>query len=237
MPYYTITELAVSISRIRSEAGIIITMECDQVKICGIDEAGRGALAGPIFAAAVILTNADTIKIRGLNLPLRDSKTLSPAQRQRIVGVIRKLKIPYSVERCSAARINHDGIQFANIQIIRNLIRKTEASVYIVDGNFKLGRTGQNSDKIRCIPHADGMVIPVMLAAITAKVLRDEYMARLNHRFPVYGWEQNAGYGTSKHIESIVANGSTRQHRQVFVATALSNYRSKSFGGMRFGKT
>jgi ribonuclease HII len=194
------------------------------ISVCGIDEAGRGALAGPLIAAAVIVSPADIGKIRKLNLTLRDSKLLSKNQRQKIMMQILKLNIQFKIEEISALRINHHGIQKANITAIKNLIRGTSAARYIVDGTFRIGDAHTKHKIIICVPHADSYVLPVVLSGIIAKETRDAIMNRLHQEYPVFKWNQNAGYGTREHIENIITSGITRYHRLIFVASALRHF-------------
>lgn len=183
-------------------------------RICGIDEAGRGALAGPLVAAAVILRKSHNIK-------LRDSKLLLPKQRRKIVSVLKKQKAELYIEVITSRQINNHGIGWANKEVMRKLIRNIDADKYIVDGNLKLGKIQDKTSKIRSVVNADATVPAVIAAGIVAKVYRDKLMAALHKQFPYYHWRQNAGYGTQGHIEAIRMFNVTYYHRSIFVTTAL----------------
>lgn len=188
--------------------------------ICGIDEAGRGALAGPLVAAAVLLPSS-FIQKKLAGVTLKDSKLLPPYQRKKIVTAMKKRILPFYIEEISTLSINHHGIGWANREIIRRLIRQIEADVYIVDGKLKLGRVRNKTHRITSVINADATIPAVILAGIVAKFHRDKIMRKLHKQFPKYHWNKNAGYGTKEHILSIQKHGSTRFHRSVFVTTAL----------------
>lgn len=193
--------------------------------VCGIDEAGRGALSGPLVAAAVILP----VSLRLTNIitkwHIKDSKLLMPFERRKIVSKMKRLGIPIMLEEISTLSINHHGIGWANREIIKRLIRRIEADKYIVDGNLKLGRIRNKTNRIKSIINADATIPAVIMAGIVAKVHRDKLMRKLHRLFPRYNWNKNAGYGTKKHILAIKKHGMTRFHRSVFVTTALRNCR------------
>lgn len=195
--------------------------------ICGLDEAGRGALAGPLVAAAVTLT-VPLHKIATLaKTPVRDSKTLSHPQRQRIVEVLHKMDILIETEVISTKDINDFGIGWANKEAMRRLIGKTLSSTYIIDGNLKLGSFPDRDISVSSIVDADATIPAVILAGIVAKEYRDAVMEKLHQQFPVYGWKKNKGYGTASHIRSVEEYQQSCHHRSVFVTTALQNFRKK----------
>ena len=182
------------------------------VKICGLDEAGRGCLAGPLVAAAVV----PTIRVRA-----EDSKKLNAAQRNKIYRRLIKTGAEIVVESVSAAQINNRGMGWANKEVFRRLIRKIEADKYIVDGNLNLGRIMRKTDKVMSMVDADEKIVEVSMASIAAKVTRDKMMRELDREHPKYGWKVNKGYGTARHIAAIRKYGVVRYHRSVFVTTAL----------------
>lgn len=177
--------------------------------ICGMDEAGRGALAGPLIGAATILNSQ--IPIHKLN----DSKKLTPEKRNELYKKIIESGAVVAVEIISARQINTLGMGWANKEIFKRLARKIPADKYIADGNLKLGR------KIKSVIKADSEVPEVMAASIVAKVFRDRIMDHLHQRYPKYGWQSNKGYGTKYHIAMIREHGITKYHRKKFVITAL----------------
>ncbi len=192
--------------------------------VCGIDESGRGALAGPLVALAVVL-NCPPVKVARLaRLKIRDGKLLSPAHRRRIYQALRKLKATINIEVVSSRKINNRGIQRANREAIRALIKRVEANTYIVDGRLRLGRIQGKTHRVRTLVDADATVPEVILAGIVAKVERDRLMRELHREFPEYKWQRNAGYGTPAHLKAIHRYGTCRYHRNIFVTTALRHH-------------
>jgi ribonuclease HII len=190
---------------------------------CGLDEAGRGSLAGPLVAAAVILHCHRNLISKKSGIQLRDSKRLNAKQREKIFSVLKMLKAELFVEVISTRSINNHGIGWANKEIFRRLIKKISATQYIVDGNLKLGKIAGKTNAIKSVIHADAIIPEVIAAGIVAKVERDKIMSDLHRKFPKFGWKKNAGYGTPLHIASIRKYSSTRFHRGIFVTTALKN--------------
>ena len=178
---------------------------------CGMDEVGRGALAGPLVAAGTIL-DKDTKLIKRL----RDSKELAPKQRLKIYNRIKKSEAVIAVEIISARQINARGMGWANKEIFRRLKKKIPADKYIADGNLKIAG-------ITSVIKADSKIPEVMAASIIAKVFRDRIMDHLHEKYPKYGWQSNKGYGTKYHIAAILEYGITKYHRSAFVRTALSH--------------
>ncbi len=196
-------------------------MKRTNTRLCGIDESGRGALAGPLVAAAVILTNS-LVTIKGrLRSLVKDGKLLNPLQRLRIYRALKKLKTEMHVEVISARSINNHGIGWANREVMRRLIRKIDADKYIIDGKLKLGKIRGKTHRITSIIDADATIPEVILAGIVAKVERDKLMRGLHKQFPKYKWKTNAGYGTENHIRLIRKHGTTYLHRSIFITTAL----------------
>lgn len=189
--------------------------------VCGIDEAGRGALAGPLVAAAVVLSSSDEYTVKKSGLMLRDSKLLSKGKRERVYAFLVRHNFSFKTEVISARRINNRGIQRANRECIKELIRKIEADHYIVDGKIRLGRVKGKTLKIKTIVDADATILPVILAGIVAKVERDAIMTELHTKFPQYGWIHNSGYGTTLHIEALKIHRMCRYHRSIYVTSAL----------------
>ncbi len=194
------------------------------MKICGLDECGRGAFAGPLVAAAVII-NSDLESFSALLPgPLRDSKKLTEIQRNKIVSVLSVLPITYHVAEISVAEINECGMGWANKEIFERLIEKIKATIYIVDGNLKFSHPG-----VRTLIKGDDKCYPVMLASIIAKVHRDKLLKRIHTSYPAYGWAENSGYGTKRHLAELVASGTTPHHRVRYVKTYLSHYQLLPF--------
>lgn len=190
-------------------------------KLCGLDEAGRGALAGPLVAAGVILQVSGKDIATASGVPLRDSKTLSKRQRERFYEALLKSQSHIATQQISVELINKNGIGWANKEIFRMLIRKLSAEQYIIDGNLTLGPMPDVSGTVRSIIDADATEESVICAGIIAKVTRDSIMQSLHAKYPQYGWDHNAGYGTKEHVRMIRKRGIIKEHRTQFVQTAL----------------
>jgi len=175
----------------------------------GTDEAGRGCLAGPVTAAAVILP-AD------FNEPLlNDSKKLTEKQRFYLRPIIEKHAIAFAVAHCTPKKVDEINILNAAIKAMHKAIQKLKPTPIhiLVDGNrfhpFK---------KIphQCIIKGDGKYQNIAAASILAKTYRDDLMLALDKKHPKYDWKNNKGYPTKKHQEAIRANGITSHHRKTF---------------------
>jgi len=189
--------------------------------ICGLDECGRGALAGPLCAAAVSLNCPKEHLLNYVNTPIRDSKKLSKIQRKKLVNRLKDTSLlSITISSIEVAKINSNGIGWANKQIFLDLIAKQIDCTFIIDGNLTISFPGKT---IRNIVNADNLFLEVSLASIFTKVYRDQLMSDLSVRYPQYQWDQNMGYGTPAHISALKKYGATPHHRTQFVATALAN--------------
>jgi ribonuclease HII len=206
--------------------------EIRQLQVCGLDEAGRGPLAGPLVAAAVILPPEFDFAARFPGIAFRDSKTMSLLQREKAYDLITANATTWKIARIDVDTINANGIGWANRTIFEQLISEIAADYsvdcYIVDGNLKLNAPVQAWGRVESRVRADASVQAVSAAAILAKVTRDRIMRELDAQHPDYGWARNRGYGTAGHIAAIRAHGRTAQHRTVFVDTALSDKSAKA---------
>ncbi|BBL78852.1 hypothetical protein RxyAA322_07060 [Rubrobacter xylanophilus] len=170
--------------------------------LAGVDEAGRGALAGPLVAAAVILDGAS---IEGLD----DSKRLGrPARERMLAGVLGSAEA-LSVAVFPAWWIDEHGIGAANREALSRAVGRLlpRAGCGLADGNLGLG------PQVDCLPGADGKSAAVAAASVVAKVLRDAAMSALGAAYPGYGFERNCGYGTPEHRRALARMGPCRVHR------------------------
>ncbi len=175
--------------------------------VAGVDEVGRGALAGPVSAAAVVLSVKT--RIAGLN----DSKALTPEQRESIAEEIWAVAIAVSVAHVDAGTIDHIGIAAANTQAMRKAILglATAPGHVIIDGlHVELGVP------TTAVVKGDRSVASVAAASIVAKVARDAFMRENDALYPAYGFAQNKGYGTLEHMAIIVEHGPCPLHRMSF---------------------
>ena len=176
---------------------------------CGTDEAGRGCLAGPVTAAAVILPRSFRNKV------INDSKQLNAVNRTGLKKIIEKKALCFSVQHVFMEEIDRINILNASILAMHKCIDKllTVPEFIIVDGNrFK------EYPKIphECIIKGDGKYLNIAAASILAKTYRDEYMTKIHEEFPMYNWKQNKGYPTLEHREAIRKYGTTKYHRKSF---------------------
>ncbi|OGG01426.1 hypothetical protein A2Z33_02725 [Candidatus Gottesmanbacteria bacterium RBG_16_52_11] len=190
-------------------------------EICGLDESGRGALAGPLVGAAVIFAKPLRPGSRIAGVPLRDGKTLSPGQRRRIYEWLLRQGAGIYTETVPVSAINRRGIQHANVRVFMSLMRRIPSQLYFIDGRLKLPHR-INGRAVISRPKADTTVSQVILAGIVAKVVRDEIMSGLHLAHPHYGWITNMGYGTDAHVRALLRFGPTSHHRSLFVRTAIS---------------
>ena len=181
--------------------------------VAGVDEAGRGPLAGPVVAAAVILDSAQPI--RGL----ADSKTLSEPRREALARDIRQNALAYSVAWCDTAEIDVLNILQATLLAMRRAVLglRVRPTCLEIDGNRlpELVFGGERIDG-RAIVGGDATVDAISAASIIAKVNRDEFMRRVDSQYPGYGFAQHKGYGTTVHRERIERLGPCPQHRRSF---------------------
>ena len=186
--------------------------------VCGLDECGRGSLAGPLVACGVIFHQSFEKILSLLSAPLRDSKKMTKIQRDRVFSQRGELPITYAVEIIRVEDINAHGIDWANRECFIRLSQKISADRYLVDGNIKF-----TSSNFMSVVHGDNIYPEIMLASILGKVTRDNIMNLLHQDFPCYSWNTNAGYGSKSHLEGLKEFGLSPHHRTVFAKTALSH--------------
>lgn len=176
----------------------------------GVDEAGRGCLAGPVFAAAVVLPDDYQHPL------LNDSKQLADRQRRQLRQDIERDALAWAVGICSPQEIDKINILNASILAMHRALDKlstVNVQAVIVDGNrFK----PWNNLPYTTIVKGDGKMMAIAAASILAKTYRDDYMIGLSQQFPAYQWQQNKGYPTKAHREAIRQHGLTEHHRRSF---------------------
>jgi len=177
------------------------------MKLCGIDEAGRGPLAGPLYIAGVILNEP----IVGLG----DSKKLSEKKREALFDEI-KAKSRFHISRFNAEQIDEMGISKCLASGLREIMEALGEADYLYDGNSTFGVSG-----LRTLVKADATIPEVGAASILAKVSRDREMVTLAETYPEYGFEGHKGYGSAAHIEAIRQYGHCEIHRKSFKLKAL----------------
>ena len=177
--------------------------------ICGVDEAGRGPLAGPVVAAAVVLDS--DINIKGL----ADSKLLTPAQRYRVFSEIIDKAAGYAIAGVSCTVIDKINILQASLLAMRKAVEKLpiRPDKILVDGKFKIPGIGTYQE---VIIDGDRLIDQISAASILAKVARDAHMTELANTYPGYGFERHKGYGTKEHIEILNEIGPCPIHRRSF---------------------
>ena len=183
-------------------------MERGATRVAGVDEVGRGPLAGPVLAAAV--------RLDPTNIPngLNDSKKLGPARRSALAGTIRECA-EVSVGQASVCEIDDINILQASLLAMRRAIEGLSEPVdyVLIDGNR--APEGMNIPH-ECLVKGDGRSLSIAAASIIAKVARDEIMESLAQQFPGYGWDRNAGYPTAEHKNALLDLGVTPHHRYSF---------------------
>jgi ribonuclease HII len=177
--------------------------------IAGTDEAGRGPLAGPVVAAAVILPK-DFYDER-----IDDSKKLSANLRNELFGVIRKNALSYAYTIISQNKIDQINILKASLLAMKRSVEKlkVQPDLILVDGNKSFSYDAE----VIPIVKGDSKSLSIASASIIAKVVRDKIMIKLAKEFPLYGWEKNKGYPTKEHIEAVLKYGACRIHRVTFL--------------------
>lgn len=182
--------------------------------VCGVDEAGRGPLAGPVFAAAVILN--PTVEIQGLN----DSKKLSEKKREALFPVIQKEAVAYSIANASVEEIEELNILKATFLAMKRAVEGLNVipELVIVDGN----QVPPLVVPTKTIVKGDALSASIAAASILAKVSRDHLMMELDKQYPEYQLCRHKGYGTALHIEMIKKFGISPIHRKSFLKKILS---------------
>ncbi|MEE9438845.1 MAG: ribonuclease HII [Saprospiraceae bacterium] len=187
----------------------------------GCDEAGRGCLAGPVFAAAVILPQDWSHPL------LNDSKLTTHKTREILRPIIEREAISWSVARMTPKEIDKYNILNASLKSMHKAIKKLDVvpDYLLIDGNRFLPYKGIPHE---CIIKGDGKYTSIAAASILAKIYRDIYMLKQHKKHPFYGWQSNKGYPTQEHRDAIATYGVTKLHRQSFRLHYPSNKNDNS---------
>lgn len=177
--------------------------------ICGVDEAGRGPLAGPVCAAAVILPR--NAEIPGLN----DSKKLSDKKRRELFPLIKELALAYSIVMVDEKTIDEINILQATFRAMEQAVSQlnTTPGYILVDGN----KLPQLTIPAKAVVHGDSLSASVAAASVLAKVTRDDFMLKQAKAYPEYGFDIHKGYGTKAHTAAILKHGPCPIHRRTFL--------------------
>ena len=181
--------------------------------VCGCDEAGAGPLAGPVYAAAVILP-------LGLDIPgLDDSKKLTEKKREALFPVIQEQALAWSVAAVDAAEIYRTDILSARMKAMQLAIDglSPKPDFALIDGNRDRGRTSAITAPHRCLVKGDSLSASIAAASILAKVSRDRYMTEAAAQYPAYGFDRHKGYGTRLHYQLLREHGPSPIHRRTFL--------------------
>lgn len=178
----------------------------------GCDEAGRGPLAGPVFAASVILP-------KGFFHPLLDdSKKMTAAHRDEVRKVIEKEAVAWAVEEVSPAEIDELNILWASVTGMQRAVLRLDPKpeFLLIDGNKFRPFDVYSQKNYQTVVKGDATYAPIAAASVLAKTWRDEFMRKIAEEYPQYGWERNMGYPTPEHIAAIRKYGYTPYHRMSF---------------------
>lgn len=180
--------------------------------VAGVDEAGRGPLAGPVFAAAVILDDRNPIA------GLADSKVLTARRREQLFDAIHDKALCLCVAQASVAEIDQLNILQATMLAMRRAVQglRLKPTLVLVDGN----RLPVLDVRAEAVVKGDSKVAAISAASILAKVSRDRWCAELDARFPQYGFADHKGYGTAEHLQALLAHGACPEHRRTFSPVA-----------------
>jgi len=182
--------------------------------IAGTDEAGRGPLAGPVVAAAVVFDN--DVFIDGIN----DSKKLSEKKRNGLYPVIKEKALSFSFDVISPKEIDEINILQASLKAMKNSVNKLSVipDIILVDGN----KSFHHTSKVHTVVKGDSLSFAIAAASIIAKVERDAIMDILSEKYPVYNWDKNKGYPTKEHIQLVKKYGPSPFHRKTFLRKILA---------------
>ena len=180
-----------------------------KILVCGIDEAGRGALSGPVTISSVILPK------NYYNPEIKDSKKLTYLKRKKLFDEIKSVALDYVIIDVDNNKIDSLNILNATFFGMNKSINKlnVNANIYLIDGNKFKTKMKLNYS---CIVGGDNLYQSIAAASILSKVHRDNYMVKIDKKYPQFDWVNNKGYGTKKHIDSIKKYGYSKYHRNTF---------------------
>jgi ribonuclease HII len=186
--------------------------------LCGVDEVGRGPLAGPIVAAAVVL-DLENLNNRDLILGIKDSKKLSSKQREELSGLIKNKCVSYSIAEIDNYNIDTKGIAWCNNEVFKISVKglSIQPQLVLSDGYRIKDINLPNQHVIK----GDEKSASIACASIIAKVYRDQLMKELSKTYPQYAFDSNAGYGSQEHIEALKKYGITNIHRKSFLTNIV----------------
>ena len=203
--------MAPTVSTLRRERAL---WRAGATRVAGVDEVGVAPACGPVVAAAVIVRpNARPIP------GVRDSKTLSAAQREALVPEIRRRAVAVGVGAASVAEIDRLNIYHATHLAMRRALARLGGHDHVLVDGLRIAGFEEEVGPYDAIVDGDSLVYTIACASVVAKVVRDRLMTRLAARHPGYGWERNAGYATAEHRAAMAALGVTPFHRRSFITT------------------
>lgn len=207
--------------------------------VIGIDEVGRGALAGPLVVGAVVFLPNNKKEI--LKLSINDSKKISSKKRKKLAELIKKKCFVWGISSVSARIINNHNINKAFQKGVKEVVKKLRDKInkkknqkinspiskilnfyLLIDGFYVKYLKGVGLKKQIAIIKGDQKSISIAAASIIAKVFRDKLMEKLSKKYPKYHWNQNKGYGTKDHIEALKKYGKTKYHRELFLRKIIN---------------
>ena len=188
-------------------------LEQGHALVCGCDEAGAGSLAGPVYAAAIILPLG--VEIEGLD----DSKKLTEKKREALFPVIQEKALAWAVARVEAAEIDETDILSARMKAMQLAMDQLalRPDFALIDGNRDHGRSFALTTPHCCIVKGDSLSASIAAASILAKVSRDRFMVEQDRLYPAYGFARHKGYGTAQHRAAIARLGPCPIHRRTFL--------------------
>ncbi len=177
--------------------------------VAGLDEVGRGPLAGPVIAAAVVFPPGQ-LPLDGL----RDSKLMTPAARERLRGEIRDVALYWAIGAASVGEIDRLNIRRATVLAMNRALARLSAppDFVLVDGTPLPELNAEHE----AVVGGDGACLSIAAASVLAKCVRDRLMVSLGERYPSFGWQENKGYATRAHMDALDADGPTPHHRRSF---------------------